>query len=165
MSRNETSPLTETRVCVCCARNLDALVDGFMAQFNRARVARGEAPVERTGAPATGDESAADAPEPPREEYDVVLPVDVTSAEFREAEALMRSMGFRAARTRKALLLARGSLEDAIEWLGEHQDDADIDAPELSFQQLRSIGCVDLLCSTVHHPMQAYTHLQVLYCC
>ena len=70
---------------------------------------------------ALGDDS-----EPPREAYDVVLPVDPASPAFAEQLALMESMGFGAARARKALLMGRGSLEAAIEWLGAHQDEPEI---------------------------------------
>ena len=40
---------------------------------------------------------------------------------------------------RKALVLAGGELEDAVEWLLQHQDDADIDEP-LTFEQYKAIG-------------------------
>jgi len=53
----------------------------------------------------------------------------------------MTEFGFDERRSRKALLLARFNLEDAIEWLALHQDDADIDEP-LSFAQLKAIGAV-----------------------
>lgn len=39
----------------------------------------------------------------------------------------------------QALVLAGGSLEDAVEWLSQHQEDADIDTP-LSFEQYKAIG-------------------------
>jgi len=51
-------------------------------------------------------------------------------------------IGFSEGRAKKALLLNRNAtLEEAIEWIGEHQDDDDIDAP-LSMQQLQSIGAL-----------------------
>jgi uncharacterized UBP type Zn finger protein len=40
---------------------------------------------------------------------------------------MMMSMGFSETRAKKALALAGGALEDAVEWLSQHQEDADID--------------------------------------
>jgi hypothetical protein len=53
----------------------------------------------------------------------------------------MIDIGFLEQRARKALLLARFNLEDAVEWLALHQDDSDIDEP-LSFAQLKALNAV-----------------------
>jgi hypothetical protein len=58
--------------------------------------------------------------------------------------AVLQSMiesGFGESRARKALLLSRFNLEDAVEWLALHQDDVDIDEP-LSFAQLKALGAI-----------------------
>lgn len=74
--------------------------------------------------------------EPDPSTYEVRLP-DVPADVLQS----MVEIGFDERRSRKALLLAKFSLEDAVEWLAEHQDDADIDEP-LSFAQLKAIGAV-----------------------
>lgn len=48
-------------------------------------------------------------------------------------------MGFPEARSRKALLLRRNSLEAAMEWLLEHGEDPNADTP-LSEAQLRALA-------------------------
>lgn len=77
---------------------------------------------------------------PPAHMYRVVLP------DVAESVQMMVEMGFSESRARKAMLLARGSLADAVEWLAEHQNDADIDA-ELTYTQLRAleyiVACAD----------------------
>lgn len=73
---------------------------------------------------------------PPAHMYRVTLP-DVS-----DSVQMMVDMGFAESRARKALLLARGSLSDAVEWLAEHQDDADIDA-DLTYTQLRELDCIN----------------------
>lgn len=73
---------------------------------------------------------------PPKHLYRVTLP---TIAE--DDVQMMVDMGFSESRSRKSLILARGVLIDAVEWLAQHQDDADIDA-ELTYTQLRALNCI-----------------------
>eukprot|EP01108_Squamamoeba_japonica_P007115 TRINITY_DN5916_c0_g1_i1.p2 TRINITY_DN5916_c0_g1~~TRINITY_DN5916_c0_g1_i1.p2 ORF type:complete len:310 (+),score=92.99 TRINITY_DN5916_c0_g1_i1:41-931(+) len=121
------------RPAAAAATSINDVVTSFMQQFNAAR----------SGTPAA---EPVPQEEPAADTYDVVLP-DVAADEL----GMMISMGFDEQRARKALLLARNSLENAIEWIGEHQDDADIDNP-LTFAQLRALGAIRMKKPTIPTP-------------
>ncbi|KAL7478899.1 hypothetical protein ACHAW6_004652 [Cyclotella cf. meneghiniana] len=61
------------------------------------------------------------------DEIEMVDPADKLSQE--DIETLTNSMGFSLIRAQKGLLHGDGTLEGAVEWLMEHQEDADIDDP------------------------------------
>ena len=54
---------------------------------------------------------------------------DPTAGLDKVAVETLESMGFSTLRAQKALLKGNGSVEGAIEWLDQHQDDPDIDDP------------------------------------
>jgi len=74
-------------------------------------------------------------------------------------------LGFDATRAKKALQMTRGQLENAIEWLAEHQEDADIDAP-LTDQQLLLLGAASLVprVPRVEQPASVRTCLELGLC-
>ncbi|GAQ84870.1 hypothetical protein KFL_002090220 [Klebsormidium nitens] len=67
-------------------------------------------------------------------------------------------MGFPEARSRKALLLRRNSLEAAMEWLLEHGEDPDADTP-LSEAQLRALAAPGAARSVVQPDPEALRQL------
>jgi len=69
------------------------------------------------------------------ETFDTFIPPHLVTEDNLQ---MMLSMGFTETRAKKALVLAGGALEDAVEWLSQHQEDADIDN-DLSFAQYVSI--------------------------
>lgn len=67
---------------------------------------------------------------PPNDVEDVEMIDDPTANLNAElVQTLTESMGFALVRAQKGLLRGNGTVEGAVEWLMEHQDDADIDDP------------------------------------
>ena len=61
------------------------------------------------------------------EEVEMIDPTE--SLKKEDVETLTTSMGFSEIRAQKGLLNGNGTVEGAVEWLMNHQDDADIDDP------------------------------------
>ena len=72
------------------------------------------------------DEAAMDVDETCKE-VEMVDPTEKLKKE--DLETLTNSMGFSLIRAQKGLLNGNGTVEGAVEWLMEHQEDADIDDP------------------------------------
>jgi thiol-disulfide isomerase/thioredoxin len=114
------------------------------------------APMDTTEEAAPPPSSAPPAPVPaPQAEGDDDVPMEDSPAEASKSspvdnldpaaiETLTKEMGFTLLRAQKGLLFSTGgTVESAVEWLMEHQDDADIDEPipEGAEQKAQSYKC------------------------
>ena len=83
---------------------------------------------EDTKPPAKDDDNKMDVEKGEEEDHNPKNPIDALDAEA--VKTLTESMGFTLLRAQKGLLFSsERTVESAVEWLMEHQDDVDIDEP------------------------------------
>ena len=104
------------------------------AEGDTKRKAKDDDPMEEDDKPSTTDAGEAAAKEDPTEKLDPEL-----------IKQLTESMGFPLVRAQKGLLYGPGTVEGAVDWLMEHQDDEDIDhpVPMGPLQKMQSYKCND----------------------